>query len=76
MPTWLPAGNPEYAIARTSNTRAVPAGLTFRSLATTTTDTLAWFRALPEATRTQVVRNAGLTEEKERAVLKAWRERQ
>jgi 2'-hydroxyisoflavone reductase len=75
LPTWLPASDPEHVISKTDNTRAIAAGLTFRPLATTAADALAWFTALPEATRAQVVRNAGLAPEKEKAVLAAWHAR-
>jgi 2'-hydroxyisoflavone reductase len=67
MTTWF---GPDAATARTSGARAVAAGLTYRSLAETTLDTLAWFRGLPEAR--QGAMQAGLDPEKERAALRAW----
>ncbi len=73
MPTWIPSSDPESVIAKTNITRALAAGLTFRSLATTTVDGMAWFNGLSEAGRTQVSRSAGLPTAKEEAVLAAWR---
>jgi 2'-hydroxyisoflavone reductase len=75
MPTWLPKSDPEHVISKTNVDRAIAAGLTFRPLATTAVDTQAWYQGLPDATRAQVVKNAGLTDEKEKAVLAAWRKR-
>ena len=75
MPTWLPGSDPESAIARTSNARALAAGLTFRPLATSAVDALAWFDEQPEAARAQISKAAGLAPEKEKAVLAAWHAR-
>jgi 2'-hydroxyisoflavone reductase len=72
MPTWLPLSDPEHVISMTSIERAVKAGLTFRPLATTAVDALAWFQGLPENVRAQVVKNAGIAPDKEKAVLAAW----
>lgn len=68
MTTWF---GPRAPISSTNIERAVAAGLTFRSLAETTTDTLAWFRAEPAERQGQL--RAGLAPEKERQVLAAWR---
>lgn len=76
MPTWLPKSDPEHVISKTSVVRAIEAGLTFRPLTTSAADAQAWFVALPDATRAQVVKNAGIAEEKEKAVLAAWHQRQ
>jgi len=70
MTTWF---GPDAVLSKASNARAVAAGLTFRSLATTTVETLEWFRSLPA--ERQAAMQAGLDPEKERAVLAAWRER-
>ncbi len=75
MPTWLPRSEPEHVISKTSNVRAIAAGLTFRSLATSAVDSLTWLQGLPETTRAQVIKNAGLSEEKEKTVLAAWHQR-
>jgi 2'-hydroxyisoflavone reductase len=68
MTTWF---GPRRAISETRIDRAVDAGLTFRPLATTAADTLAWFRSLPA--ERQAEPRAGLASEKEQAVLEAWR---
>lgn len=68
MTTWF---GPDVPLARTSNERSVAAGLTYRSLAQTTLDTLAWFRSLPA--ERQATMRAGLASEKEARVLAAWR---
>lgn len=73
MPTWLPASDPEHVISLTNCERAIAAGLSFRPLAVSAVDSLAWFQGLPEATRAQVVKNAGLAPDKETAVLEAWK---
>jgi 2'-hydroxyisoflavone reductase len=73
MPTWFPKTDPDYVVALTSNQRAVSAGLTFRALAISAVDALAWFEAAPETARAQMVKAAGLDADRERAVLLAWR---
>lgn len=70
MTTWF---GPDAVLSKTSNARAVEAGLTFRSLSETTLDTLAWFRSLPA--ERQGAMQAGLDPEKERRVLEGWRGR-
>ncbi len=75
MTTWIPGSDPEHVIALTDNRRAVAAGLTFRPLATTAADALAWVNEQPDADRERLVGAAGLAPEKERAVLAAWHAR-
>jgi len=70
MTTWF---GEEDVLSKTSNERALAAGLTFRPLATTTTDTLDWFHALPAERQAQP--RTGLAAEKEAAVLAAWHSR-
>ena len=74
MPTWVPRTDPDYPSTHVSNGRAVAAGLTFRPLATTAVDALAWFNAAPPQAREQMVKSAGLAAEREKAVLAAWHE--
>ena len=50
--------------------KALAAGLTFRPLATTVADLLAWYRGLPAERQAEV--RAGITREKEAELLKAW----
>jgi 2'-hydroxyisoflavone reductase len=67
MTTWFGEG---AVLSETSNARAVAAGLTYRSLATITLDTLAWFRSLPAERQANMV--AGVPADQERALLQAW----
>jgi len=71
MPVW--AGK-ESGIARTSITRAVGKGLTFRPLGDTARDTLASFKSLPQDRQSKL--RAGLTSEREAEVLAAWKKQQ
>lgn len=72
LPIWVPrAGTPFSGYGAVSNARAIAAGLTFRPLATTVTELLAWYRGLPAERQAEV--RAGITREKEAEVLKAWR---
>jgi 2'-hydroxyisoflavone reductase len=75
MPTWIPRSDPDYPGAHVANAKAVAAGLTFRALAVTAADTLAWFNAAPEQARAQMLKGAGLDAEREKAVLAAWHAR-
>src|SRR5205807_92919 len=68
MPVW--AGK-ESGIARTNINRALGKGLTFRALAETARDTLAWFKSLPQDRQSKL--RAGLTLERETEVLAAWK---
>jgi 2'-hydroxyisoflavone reductase len=67
MPVW--AGD-ELGLARTKINRALSKGLTFRPLPETTRDTLDWFKSLPQDRQSKM--RAGLTPEREAAVLAAW----
>ncbi|MDP3761848.1 MAG: hypothetical protein Q8R01_15170 [Ramlibacter sp.] len=71
MPAWVPSDGEAAGMMRADIRPALEAGLTFRPLAETVRDTLAWFDALP-AERRQVLR-AGLAAEREKAVLEAWK---
>lgn len=74
LPIWVPSKDSEYAgYGSVSNQRAIAAGLTFRPLATTVQDLLAWFRSLPAERQAKL--NAGITREKETELLKAWHAR-
>ena len=70
MPVWVPPRGEEAGLGRTSIKKALTAGITFRSLAETARDTLAWFKTLP-AERQKTLK-AGLTPEREAAVLAEW----
>ncbi|WP_438480997.1 NAD-dependent epimerase/dehydratase family protein [Oleiharenicola lentus] len=69
---WIPGQGETEGFHRTSTARALASGLTYRPLATTAADTLAWFNTLPEDRRAKL--KAGLAPEKEAAALKAWKE--
>jgi 2'-hydroxyisoflavone reductase len=68
MPVW--AGK-ESGTARAKIDRALSKGLTFRPLAETARDTLAWFKSLPQDRQSKL--RAGLTAEREAEVLTAWK---
>jgi 2'-hydroxyisoflavone reductase len=68
MPVW--AGD-ELGMARTSISRALGKGLTFRPLAETARDTLAWFKAQSPERRARL--KAGLSAEREAEALAAWK---
>jgi 2'-hydroxyisoflavone reductase len=73
FPIWAPAEGDTRGFATWSNARAVKAGLTFRPVAETVKDTLAWYRTQVglEKGRNKL---DGPTPEQEAALLKAWRE--
>jgi 2'-hydroxyisoflavone reductase len=54
------------------NHRAIAAGLTFRPLATSAIDALAWFNASPADAQTRMLKGAGLPPEREKEVLDAF----
>ncbi len=75
MPVWVPPAGEMRGFAAISAARAIAQGLTFRPVLDTCLATLKWWReerekdaATPEKLR------AGLTAQREAAVLKAWRD--
>jgi 2'-hydroxyisoflavone reductase len=68
LPLWLPESMNAINSARSD--KAYAAGLTFRPIAETVHDTLAWDATLPPDTE----RRAGLAPAREAAVLDAWNE--
>src|SRR6202022_4652156 len=70
MPVWT---GEESGMARTNIGRALAKGLTFRPLADTARDTLAWFKSLPQDRQSKL--RAGLTPEREAEVLAAWKKK-
>ncbi len=67
MPAWVPAEGNDAGFARRGNARALAAGLTFRPMAATAADTLAWFRQQPAERQAKL--RAGLTPEREADLL-------
>ena len=71
LPVWVPGQGDSAGFAHRDIGRALNAGLTFRPLATTAVDTLAWFRAQPA--ERQAKPKTGLTPEREAEVLARWK---
>jgi 2'-hydroxyisoflavone reductase len=67
MPVWVPGTGETEGFSRRTNARAMAAGLTFRPLAQTALDTLAWFKSLPA--ERQAALKAGIKPEREKEVL-------
>jgi 2'-hydroxyisoflavone reductase len=71
LPIWVPReGSPYSGYGTVSNARAIAAGLSFRPLAQTVADLLAWYRSQPAERQAEV--RAGITREREAELLKAW----
>jgi 2'-hydroxyisoflavone reductase len=70
MPVWVPGRGDDAGFARRSIRKAVAAGLVFRPLSTTASDTLAWFRGQSEERQAKLL--AGLAPERETALLAKW----
>ncbi len=68
LPIWAAPDGEEAHVHEVSNARAVAAGLRFRPIQTTVTDTLAWFRTLPA--ERQAALKAGLAPADEERFLK------
>jgi 2'-hydroxyisoflavone reductase len=68
LPVWIPGQGETAGFHRRSNARAVAAGLTFRPLADTGRDTVAWWQGLDEKRRTAPLR-AGLAPAREAELL-------
>jgi 2'-hydroxyisoflavone reductase len=72
MPVWVPESGDYAGMPETSVAKALKAGLTIRPIQTTVNDTLTWHLQRPEAERAKLA--AGLTPEREQALLTAWKE--
>lgn len=70
MPVWVPPVGRTAGFARVICQKAYAAGLTFRPLADTAAETLAWYRTRPAAEQEKA--RAGLAPDREVAVLAAW----
>jgi 2'-hydroxyisoflavone reductase len=74
MPTWVPPRGESLGFSQVNVQKAISKGLTFRSIGDTTKATLEWFhKQTPER---QAKLRAGLTPERETAVLAAWHAQQ
>ena len=73
MPVWVPARGDSAGFSLINNTKALSKGLTFRSVADSTNATLEWFRKQPAERQAKL--KAGITAEREAAVLAAWQAR-
>jgi 2'-hydroxyisoflavone reductase len=71
LPLWMVPAGATAGFMRMSARRAQAAGLTYRPLAVTGAETLAWWKAEPVERRNGRLR-AGLTAEREAELLKAW----
>ena len=71
LPVWIPGQGDTAGFHQRNIGRALSAGLTFRPLAATATDTLAWFRAQPADRQAKL--RAGLSPDREAALLTAWK---
>lgn len=73
MPVWVPPDDEDGGLSSVSIKRALGKGLTFRPLSKTARDTLAWFKSQPAERQAKL--KAGLTAEREKEVLEAWRKK-
>ncbi len=71
MPVWVPGHGDTAGFSRTIIRRALGAGLSFRPLSLTATETLAWFRAQPEARQAKL--RAGPASDREAQLLQTWK---
>jgi len=75
MPVWMDPSGRTAGFSRRSNAKALAKGLTFRPLAVTTRDTLAWAKTRPEADQAALAegQKAGISRAREKEILDAWK---
>jgi 2'-hydroxyisoflavone reductase len=75
MTVWIPPIGETAGFMRRSIARAVSKGLTYRPLAVTARETLAWNKTRPEADLAKLEQGAvgGISLEREKQVLDAWK---
>jgi 2'-hydroxyisoflavone reductase len=75
MPVWIPPIGQTAGFMQRSIARAVSKGLTYRPLAVTARETLAWNKTRPEADLKKLEDGAtsGISAEREKQVLAAWK---
>ena len=66
MPIWLP----DDPLSAVDNSPAIASGLSFRALAVTVADTLAWYKTLPAERQAEL--RIGIKPDREKMVLQAW----
>jgi 2'-hydroxyisoflavone reductase len=72
MPLWIPIKQPEFAgFFAVSGERALEAGLNYRPIVDTIQDTLIWVKSRPEGPEMK----AGISRERERQLLKLWKDK-
>jgi 2'-hydroxyisoflavone reductase len=71
LPVWIPGQGDTAGFAKRDIRKALAAGLTYRPLATTAADTLAWFKTQPPERQAKM--KAGLSPEREAGLLAAWK---
>jgi nucleoside-diphosphate-sugar epimerase len=71
MPVWVPGRGASAGFAKRSIRKALAAGLTFRPLATTASETLNWFKEQSAERQTKL--KAGLTLAREEEILSKWK---
>lgn len=74
MPVWVPPRGDSMGFSTISIKKALDKGLTFRSIGDTTQATLEWFKKQPAERQAKL--RAGITAERETAVLAAWHAKQ
>jgi len=70
LPVWVPSQNGEEGFTQISCAKAIVAGLTFRPVAATAKDTLAWYKTLPPDRRGKL--SAGISADREKELLADW----
>ena len=73
MPVWMPLTGDEAGGGQLSVKAAIARGLTHRPLADTVRDTLAYVETWPAERKAKL--KSGLTAEREKEVLAAWKKR-
>ena len=76
VPVWLPPTGPTAGFMRRDISKALSKGLTFRPLAVTAKDTLAWNKTRPQEQLDALAKGtggAGLGREREKELLDAWK---
>jgi 2'-hydroxyisoflavone reductase len=73
MPVWVPRSGDGAGFARRNIDKAKAAGLNYRNLGTTASDTLAWFNQQPADRQAKL--KAGISAEREAKLLQDWANR-